>query len=188
MSYSKSPAPMPAEAMDALREALVQVCEKSFFAYVEPCEPARFAELVEQLAAGAQPGSSEWLKASVTFTGGFGGAIEIVLPERLARWMVASLIGTSQNTELQQLEVELQQVELSEHQLFDGIGEFANMVCGAWLTDLSRTRAFELRPPAVTRMSPEWSPAADSHSHEDGGHRLCVNDLPVRVRSRLATN
>lgn len=188
MSYYKSPVPTSAEAANALRDALVQVCEQSFFAYVEPCEPERFAALVEQLNASAPARSAEWLKASVTFYGGFSGAIEIVLPEPLARWLVASIIGTSQDAKLPQLEIALQQMMFSEHQIFDGIGEFANMICGAWLTDLSGCPAFDLQPPAVTRMSPEWSPAAKSRSNRDVGFQVCVNDLPATIRLRLSTS
>ena len=176
MSYSKSPAPTQAEAAGALRHALVRVCEQSFFAYVEPCEPARFAELVEQITTDAGSSSPGWLHASVAFMGSFSGAIDIMLPERLARWLVASIIGTSQAAELQHL-VALQQMMFSEAQIFDGMGVFANMICGAWLTELNGCEAFELRPPAVSRKAADWKPMADSQSHQ-----LCVNDLPVVVR------
>ena len=34
---------------------------------------------------------------------------------------------------------------MPEHQIFDGIGEFTNMVCGAWLTGFSDQQSFALR-------------------------------------------
>jgi chemotaxis phosphatase CheX-like protein len=185
MSYSKSPVQTSAEAADALRHALVRVCEESFFAYVEPCEPARFAELVGQINPDTGSSSPGWLNASVAFVGSFSGAIEILVPERLARWLVASIIGTSQDAELRHL-VALQQMMLSEHQIFDGIGEFANMICGAWLTDLNGCEAFELRPPAVTRMAPDWNPVPGSQASGGNAYQLCVNDLPIVARLWLA--
>lgn len=191
MSYHRLPTPTPAEAGNALRDALVQVCESSFFAFVEPCEPDRFAEIVRQLERAHRgvgrpaptvppPTSSVWLKASVTFIGCFAGAIEVVVPEPLARWLVASLVGLPHE--------EPSELELPEHQVFDGIGEFANMVCGAWLTDLSGSGAFELGSPAVTRMAPDWSLVADLGQQDEGGYRLCVNDVPVRIRVRFSAD
>jgi hypothetical protein len=190
MSYPKSPTPTPSEAAVALQAALVQVCENSCFAFVEPCEADRFAENVKQLershrgavgkAVATPATSSIWLKASVTFIGCFAGAIEIVVPEPLARSLVASLIGLAAD--------EPSAIPMSEHQLFDGLGEFANMVCGAWLTDLSGSGAFELGSPAVTRMAPDWSPVTDWGQQDEGGYRLCVNDVPVRIRVRFSTD
>jgi CheY-specific phosphatase CheX len=187
MSLSKSPAP-PVDAGLALRDAFVDVCENSFFAYVEPCEEHRFAALAEQYSRGAradQDGDgrsigrsrqpSEWLKASVAFTGPLAGAIEVILPEPLARWLVASISGESP------------EVAIAEHEVFDGLGEFANMICGAWLTNLSQRHTFDLRPPAVTRMTPDWTPLTDSGWNDERGHRLVINELPVRLRLRSMT-
>jgi hypothetical protein len=179
MSSHRSPVQAPADASALLRQALFDVCEQSFFAYVEACSPERFSELVDvitppQADAGrsaSRTKPSEWLKASVAFSGPFGGAIEVILPERLARSLVGSLLGEPPET------------AMPEHQIFDGIGEFANMVCGAWLTGFSDRQAFGLRPPAVTRMAPGWTPLSESGA-DDRGHRVCVNDAPVRVRLR----
>jgi hypothetical protein len=178
MSSPRLPVQAPADASALLRQALFDVCEQSFFAFVEVCSPERFAELVGEIGpiqtesgrAGARSKPSEWLKASVAFTGPFGGAIEVIMPERLARSLVGSLLG------------EPPDAPLPEHQIFDGIGEFANMVCGAWLTGFSDRQPFALRPPAVTRMAPGWTPLSESGGTD--GHRLCVNDAPVRARLR----
>jgi CheY-specific phosphatase CheX len=179
MSSPRLPVPAPADASGLLRQALFDVCEQSFFAFVEVCSLERFTELVGEVSPQAESGRaaarskpSEWLKASVAFTGPFGGAIEVIMPERLARSLVGSLLG------------EPPDAPMPEHQIFDGIGEFANMVCGAWLTGFSDRQAFALRPPAVTRMAPGWTPLSESASPDDRGHRLCVNDVPVRVRLR----
>ena len=183
MSSFKSPA-QSVDAGAALRDAFVEVCENSFFAFVEVCEAHRFAILAEECTRSvraAQDGVtknrsaavvSEWMKASVTFSGSFAGVIEVILPERLARTLIASLLG------------EAEDADFAEHQIFDGLGEFANMICGAWLTGLSPRSTFQLRPPAVTRMSNDWSPITDSAWNDEQGHRLVVNDFPVRLRFR----
>lgn len=179
MSSHRSLAQAPADASALLRQALCDVCEQSFFAYVEACSPERFTELVTEISplqaegrAGARTKPSVWLKASVAFTGPFGGAIEVILPERLARSLVGSLLGEAPDT------------PMPEHQIFDGIGEFANMVCGAWLTGFSDRQAFGLRSPAVTRMAPGWTPLSEASVADERGHRVCVNEAPVRVRLR----
>ena len=170
MSSVKSPTP-PADAAETLRQAFTDVCENSFFALVEPCSPERFAVLVKDVAV-ARPGSAEWIKSSVGFTGAFAGAVEMALPAQLAETLVTQLLGE---------EIEC---AMPEHWMFDGVGEFANMVCGAWLTTMGSTQAFELRPPAVTRMNAEWSPIHDAKGDDDRSHRLVINKFPVRIRFR----
>jgi CheY-specific phosphatase CheX len=181
MSSSKSL--VPRDAGLTLRDAFVDVCENSFFAYVQSCEPRKFAQLAAAAALAHQEAEqngqsarrhaqSEWLKAAVGFGGAFPGAIELILPEQLARTLVASILGVEP------------EVELPEHQVFDGLGEFANMICGAWLTNLAQRQTFELRAPAVTRMAHGWTPMQDSTWNDEQGHRLAVNELPVRLRFR----
>ena len=183
MSLSKSPA-QSLEAGIALRDAFIDVCESSFFAFVEVCDAHKFAVLAEECSrsvraaqdgmssSGSKQVESEWLKASVRFSGTFSGVVEVILSERLARTLIASLLG------------EAPESEFAEHQIFDGLGEFANMICGAWLTNMSQRTAFELRAPAVTRMAKDWSPITDSSWNDGQGYRMAVNDLPVRLRFR----
>jgi len=184
MPYPESPMPTPTES-DQLYIALMHVCERSFFAFVDVCDPVQFAVSVgktqNQPALQHVDGLAErnaqtphWLKASVAFDGNSSsGAMEIVLPERLGRWLVASLLGIT-------MEVDLGQVELLDSQVFDGTGEFVNMVCGAWLTDGSGSQAFTLGPPSVSRLSGGWSPLDDS-SRGPQGLQVCVNDLPLQI-------
>jgi hypothetical protein len=191
MPYPESPVPTTTESHDALYVALLHVCERSFLAFVDACDPLQFAVCVgksqNQPALQHVDGLEErdaqlprWLKASVAFEGNSSsGAMEIVVPERLARWLVASLLGIT-------MEVDLGQLELLDDQVFDGTGEFANMVCGAWLTDGSGSQAFTLGPPAVTRLPAGWSPLADS-SHEPQGLQVAVNDLPLQIFIRSST-
>ena len=68
---------------------------------------------------------------------------------------------------------------------FDGVGEFANMVCGAWLSRLSDNCLFELRVPAVTRMTAGWTPLSDSNGREGLICRMVtINELPMRILIR----
>ena len=45
MPYHESPMPTPTETDDALYVALLHVCERSFFAFVETCDRLQFAVL-----------------------------------------------------------------------------------------------------------------------------------------------
>lgn len=210
MPSHESSTPTLADANDALFVALVDVCEKSFFTCVESCDASRFASLIDGAAStggdghareGTTAGPPGWLKASVAFAARFRsagqfrrpgrshsgqsfdgtlsrGAIDLFLPEPLAQWLVASLLGVAG-------EVELGRVQLLDEQVFDGIGEFANMLCGAWLTDLAANLAFALSPPAVSRLPADWRPAHTAN-HNVCGHHLCVNDLPMQVLIRTS--
>jgi hypothetical protein len=168
MSYPESRPSSPTEAEDALFVAVVAVCEKSFLTFVESCDHARFEELVKHLDAG----DTDWLMATVKFSGSANsGWLDVVLPDRLARSLVGSLLGAAPDA------------ELPDAQIFDGIGEFTNMICGAWLTDLSDSPAFELGAPEVSRLPHGWNATSDFK-----GHQLSVNDLPLELRIRYAAN
>jgi hypothetical protein len=179
--------PTPAEADDALYIALLQVCDRSFFTLVESCEPSRFATLVKSASSeaaledadeGAVPHQLDWLKASVSFDGTFSsGDLEIFLPARLARWLVASMLG---------LALQLDDGDLvDEQQAFDGIGEFANIVCGSWLTELGRNQAFNLGTPSVARVPAGWNPLTEVNKRERS-QLVCINELPMRLVVRAA--
>ena len=58
-----------AEHHDAIRDALVEVAESSFFAYVDVADTERFREI-----SGRADG---WIQATVLFDGAFGGAVMI---------------------------------------------------------------------------------------------------------------
>src|SRR5919201_6973706 len=116
--------------------ALVEVCERSFFTTVEGCAPAQFASLIKNVAsdaaleATAGDDAFRWLKASVAFDGTLSkGVVEVILPERLGSWLVQSMLGLTDDSGEPAR-------PLSAGQTFDAVGEFANMVCGAWLTHM----------------------------------------------------
>jgi hypothetical protein len=176
MSLSKSHVPSTKASL-GLKDAFIEVCENSFFAYVEPLDLQRFAALVKETSAAAGGRDAAiWLKSAVAFHGSFAGAIEVILPEPLASGLVVSMLGEGPDA------------TLNEHQMFDGVGEFTNMLCGAWLTNLSDREAFELRAPVVTRMAAGWTPLSDASWRDDSWHVLSVNDQPIRIRFRQAAD
>ena len=171
MSSAKSQLLTPTDLHDTLQAALIEVGENAYFVFVEPCDAGAFATLAEQERdKSSRPG---WLMASVRFTGAFSGSVEIVLPERLGHWLVTSLLGMPPEE------------DLPETQMFDGVGEFANMVCGAWLSRVGDQALFELKVPAVTRMAAEWNPVGDGRGREEPMCRMVsLNDSPMRIRVR----
>jgi hypothetical protein len=59
------------------------------------------------------------------------------------------------------------------------------MVCGAWLSRLSDDCLFELRPPAVTRMTTGWTPLSDANGKQEVICRMVtINELPMRILIR----
>jgi CheY-specific phosphatase CheX len=166
MSFARSPALNPSDLHDALQTALIEVSENAYFVFVEPVDHAQFADAVSLV-------KDNWLKVSVAFEGSFAGAVEISMPEPLGMWLVTSLLGMQGHETLE------------EAQQFDGVGEFANMVCGAWLSRLSDDCLFELRVPAVTRMTAGWSPVAETNAHQELICRMVtINELPMRILIR----
>jgi chemotaxis phosphatase CheX-like protein len=172
MSSVKSPA-LTSTDQEALQSAVIEVCENAYFVFVEPCDAPQFATLVEQVRADKGRGpAGRWLNASVAFRGATSGQIEVVLPERLGTWLVVSLLGLPADA------------TLKETQLVDGVGEFANMVCGAWLSKAMETASFLLDVPKVTRMPAGWSPETSPQGGEQAYRTVVVNEMPLEVRAR----
>jgi hypothetical protein len=165
MSSAKSPALNPADLHDALQTALIEVSENAYFVFVEPADHVQFADAVGLV-------KDAWLKVSVAFEGSFAGAVEIVMPEPLGMWLVTSLLGMQGHETLE---------EVAQ---FDGVGEFANMVCGAWLSKANETASFTLDMPKVKRMPAEWAPGATPQGAEQAYRTVVVNELPLEVRAR----
>jgi len=172
MSSVKSPA-LTSSDQEALQSAVIEVCENAYFVFVEECDAPQFAALVEQVRAEKGRGpSGRWLNASVAFHGASTGQVEVVLPERLGTWLVVSLLGLPADA------------ALKGHQLLDGVGEFANMVCGAWLSKANETASFTLDMPKVTRLPVGWAPGSTPQGDEQAYRTVVVNEMPLEVRAR----
>lgn len=175
MSLLRSqPVPTFAEHAEALGAALVDVAENSFFGFTVPLEASAFADLVRNppsfdpdVPAVVEP----WVTTEVHFVGAFAGVVQLCLNESLARQLLQAFLGLGPDDPIE------------EPQLFDSTGEFANQVCGTWLTRACQDRRFDLQPPVVARQAIDWLPldalAADEHA---GQILMSMNDLPLRLR------
>lgn len=147
-----------------LGQALASVPEESFFAYTDACDEAGFTEAVHATAPG-------WLTASVGFTGPFAGRVDLTLPDGLSRELCAALVGADSPDELEASAV------------VDFAGEFANMVCGCWLSRAYNDATFDLTSPRVAQRS--------SPGPEPGGSGtlfILINQSPVRLTVTWATS
>jgi CheY-specific phosphatase CheX len=148
--------PEVGDHLEALRDAVVEVAESSFFAFVDPCDAAHFAEIAEAVPS--------WLEAAVTFSGAFGGRLVCGLAEPLADELFASFLGLAP------------QGQPADVMLFDLVGELGNMICGSWLTRACQRRRFDLEHPEVVRTLPPLAPL------DDVALRVAVNGQPLWIR------
>jgi chemotaxis protein CheY-P-specific phosphatase CheC len=139
--------------------AIASVAEKSFYAEAEPCDRARFDEL---LAGG------DWLVATVHFReGACAGALTCTVPHDLARTLLDAFTGRDPLDP-----------EPDREALFDLVGELSNMICGTWLTRMATAQAFTLSRPVVETAAGRPSLAPDD------AMLMKVNDLPLAVSVR----
>jgi hypothetical protein len=116
---------LPADRV-ALDRALALVAEKSFFTIVDP--------VPDDLA----PPDGHLLTAKVMFEGGFAGALSCTMPRALAHELTAAFSGASP-----------EEIAVADPAVDDLAGEFTNMVCGRWLTDVAPRQLFSLTHPSV---------------------------------------
>jgi chemotaxis phosphatase CheX-like protein len=122
MSSTNLPAASVTDS-EALNRALAVVVEESFFAMVDPVP--RVVPAVE----------GSIVSACVTFEGSFSGSLTCCLPRALAHELTATFIGEA--------------VPFDGEAVNDLAGEFANMVCGRWLTDVAPQSLFRLHHSVV---------------------------------------
>ncbi len=162
MSSTKWPEPLGPDAEYVMVEAVAAVAERSFFALVERCDDQRFAKLERDVP--------RWMVAAIEFAEPeCTGVVSCTLSEELALALFDAFTGREPLG------------PPPAEELLDLIGEFANMVCGAWLTRRADTSGFTLSPPTV-----KW--AADGSRPALTGARLLLtlNDLPLAVEVRAA--
>jgi hypothetical protein len=180
MSLPRSqPVPTFAEHAHALQAALADVAENSFFGFTVPLDEASFADLARNppvFDLDAPPAREPWVVTEVRFTGAFAGVVEIAMNESLARQLLQAFLGLGPDDPIE------------DAQLFDSTGEFANQVCGTWLTRACEDRRFDLQPPVVVRQALAWLPLDTVPQGGNVGQVLMsMNDLPLRVRITFLT-
>jgi len=149
----------PATA-SAMFEAVRSVAEHSFFAVAEPGDERSFAA-----QAAAVP---SWLVATVRFEqGALQGTVACTMPTSLARGLFDAFAGRDPS-----------EPEPGAELVHDLVGEFSNMVCGAWLTRVASSRTFTLHHPIVEPVSTP---------RDARGPRLLavIDDVPVAVEVTL---
>jgi CheY-specific phosphatase CheX len=126
MSSTNLPTILPTDR-DALDRALAMVAEESFFAMVDPA--LSNVPVIE----------GSMLSARVAFTGSFSGALTCRMSRSLAEELIAAFTG--------------EEAPFDATAVDDLAGEFANMVCGRWLTDVAPSSLFRLEHPVVVSVS-----------------------------------
>lgn len=121
----------------ALDRALTLVAEESFFAMVDPV-PDDLTEVVGP-ALSDRP---VLVRARVTFDGGFAGALCCTMPRALAHELTVAFSGAAP-----------EDIAVADPAVDDLAGEFANMVCGRWLTDVAPQQLFSLAHPSVEPLA-----------------------------------
>src|SRR5581483_3660712 len=111
---------------DAFVAAVVLVCEQSFFMFAGPATPEVAARVAED---------TTWFEVTVKFSGPYCGTLSVAIPEALATDLFAAFLGFDQS--------DVPALESVE----DLMGEFANMACGTWLSELTTTECFGLEHP-----------------------------------------
>ena len=123
------------DAAGALAAVVEAVAERAFFAVVDRCP-----EKVLTALAAKVP---HWITATVRFEDGpLVGTVSCTVPEDLAHALFDSFSGRDPS-----------EPGPGERQLYDLVGEFANMVCGSWLSRCAGDRAFRLGSPLVARVT-----------------------------------
>lgn len=144
MFSTNSPA-ISVTSRGALDRALTLVVEESFFAMIDPV-PENLPAVEGQIVS-----------ASVSFEGSFSGAVTCRMPRALAHELTAAFIG--------------EEVPSDGEVVDDLAGEFANMVCGRWLTR-TQGQVFDLEHPTVEAV-PDGQCA--------GWSRYAANGVPLAI-------
>jgi hypothetical protein len=146
---------------DAVFTAIADVAERSFFAMVDPCDEGRFVELAAE--------QHDWLAATVRFDeASCAGAVTVRVPLPLAERLFDAFSGRDAGDPAPPAE-----------DVRDLVGEFANMICGSWLTHAANHRTFALAKPVVAVRSGE-----EGAREAQTGVLVAIDDVPCSVDVR----
>lgn len=147
------------DASETVYAAVADVAERSFFCMIDPCDSERFGDLASIHDA--------WLSSTVHFDDGkCSGNVSCRLPAPLALRLFDAFSGRDPGD-----------TEPEEREILDMVGEFANMVCGSWLTRAANQRTFALSPPAVVPVE-----SASIMANLDAlGLLVVIEDIPCAI-------
>jgi CheY-specific phosphatase CheX len=111
---------------EALERALTVVAEESFFTMVDPASDV------------SPPMEGSCLAACVDFSGPFTGRLCCRMTRTLAHELTTAFTGTAP-----------EDVSADGPEVTDLAGEFTNMVCGRWLTEVAPRALFTIARPNV---------------------------------------
>lgn len=110
---------------EMLTTAIFEVFERAFFVFAEPVTEA---------------GADYRMRATIRFNGPMTGAMQISLPEELAKKMAANMLS-------------LDEGEATAPVMADCIKECLNMVCGSFVRKVDPDRVFNLTIPEFELIS-----------------------------------
>jgi hypothetical protein len=123
---------------EALERALTVVAEESFFTMVDPAPDA------------PPPAEGSCIAACVDFSGPYTGRLCCRMTRTLAHELTTAFTGAKPGD-----------VAADGLEVTDLAGEFANMVCGRWLTEVAPRALFTIARPKVEPAPwPEATPMA----------------------------
>jgi hypothetical protein len=157
--------PAPAERAGDLLSALTSVAEESFFGFFTPLE-------ADACDAAVAESVGEWLHVTVAFSGPFDGSLHAAMPVALGDELLAAFLGRAPDEPLDLGDVN------------DMAGEFANMVCGLWLSRRCSNAVFTLEGPVARRNAEH--PAGWRHTQARAIGAL--NDHPVAIWLRVGAD
>jgi Chemotaxis phosphatase CheX len=165
MSSMKLPTLIEAESAAEMFVAVRSVAEHSFFAVAEPHGEAAFDRLARHVP--------QWLVATVRIeNGSIAGSISCTLSEELARALFDAFSGRDPADP-----------PPATDQVHDLVGEFSNMVCGAWLSRVASGEISVLSHPVVV-AAPAPGAAGDLRLLAAIDDRPLVVDLSLSDRPR----
>ena len=134
MSSMKLPTPIEAESAAEMFVAVRSVAEHSFFAVAEQHGEEVFDRLARQVP--------QWLVATVRLeNASIAGSISCTVSDELARALFDAFAGRDPADP-----------PPATDQIHDLVGEFSNMVCGAWLRRVAGAEISTLSHPVVTAV------------------------------------
>ncbi len=155
--------------------AVSHILETMYYTSAEPQEPSRGPHSSEEgkgktLPEGGETSSLGNIRSEIRVQGKWAGQILFSLPYPLARRLTANFLGVEEG-------------DLSEDQILDGAGEFANMVAGNLFSG-EQWEDSQFTIPDVGRIAPSDLPMGRPES--ETGVDFHVEDQIISLKFQVA--